>query len=210
MEGGKSMEKSMERIKELLSILNLKKSDWKDIVQKSEDIGEVPKELRHDFGKLAEMVCEFLKLEDNVSENELKTTINDNDLFEFIKKITRNNLFIFLSLKQLRLLQNERPEYVKNIFSFAFDSFILRYDPESCNSYKEFEFNDSDSFEKVLKTFDSLTQCCVGNLFTQKAAREFLMNNTSLNATICDFIAEKIDRNFLELKLNIIINKITL
>lgn len=119
----------------------------------------------------------------------------------------QGTLRMYLATAALRYMQKKNEEKAKMVLQYLFDNVILRFDPQFSEKYKSFGFEKEDEFEELAHMLDSITQYYTRRHFTNKVIKEDFMNETELNESICEYFAGLIERNYLSLQLNCLIDE---
>lgn len=203
----------MEMIRKKIDELNQLNSDWVNMIKKLEEENQnVPDEnielLMKTFMELLDLCKEEYKTDEGILKNGLNNSMNKDDA-QWLFDIVNSSLKIYRITVPLRELQNENKEKVKMVIQYIFDNVILRYDPQFIENFVVYELCDEDELTNIARIMDLLTKYYIMKHFTGRAIKEDFQNETELIGDICDYYVSLVERNYLTLQLNNLLDKIS-
>lgn len=110
--------------------------------------------------------------------------------------------------ESLRRLQ-VNDEIWKNMVDDIFINQILRYDPEFCERFEEYEVQDEEELAEIVRTLEVFVRICISNKYTKRIVTKACWELFRLKEANCAYLAEKIDLHWNELQMNYIIDKMS-
>lgn len=148
-------------------------------------------------------------IENNESEMKKVERIIDNDLlFNDIKVYVENLLNIYYAAESLRVLEVKDSRLAEKLVDSIFEQCIIRLNPAIIAQYKEFEIASEDAFRSLASVLASLGTFSVRNNLYIDEITNVIYRNTRLSKTMCQYISGKIDKNFEQLRLMLIMQKL--
>lgn len=200
------MKSSIEALNELTSRYS---DDWKQILDSYlKDDDEVPMETR-------KYIEEFLFAckEDMISAKQdnwkkLEGKIKNDLLYDNLQNRIKESLSAYYIAAPLRALDaqdvDKASKAVQEIFSHA----ILRFDIKIIDRYDECGFPSQDALIDFLNVLDSFCSYMVERNFCCSTIEEYANYNMRFSRKLCKQIAEIIDKNFQQFKINYIMDNL--
>lgn len=197
----------MDELKKKIEIINQIDENWIQNIQdengyiriQDEELGQAFQALFEETRKLYKENREGVRAE---IQNLLKV---DGEKF---LKIVENSLVFFFAVEGLRQQQSEDKESVKKYLQFVFENVYIRFDPDFGSQYEKYQFQDIKSFVKTTSVLDTLTEFYVRKHYTRQAIKNDLMYESALAEDICEYYAELLEKNYLALQMNLVIDHI--
>lgn len=115
--------------------------------------------------------------------------------------------YAFAPLRAMGAVDSTRAcEVIEQVFSRT----ILRYHPSILEDYKQYGFDNRKIFVDFLNAQDGLCSYAVDKNLHCDAIEEFVFMQTRLSRELCKKMTDMIDKNFNELRMNYIIEKLNL
>lgn len=201
------MKTSIECLKELIEQLG---DDWKHVLDdffKVEE-NELDDATSNDIIDFLN-VCKEEIIEDKTSSLQKVEKLIDNDLlYKNIQSYVDDMLRPYYASAPLRTLEVKNQELAIATVEEIFNRAILRFDPNIPKKYEEFGFENDNAFVEFLNILDSICTFVVGKNFCIEAIEDFCYAQTRLPKKLCKKIAELLDANLTQLKLNFIVEKL--
>lgn len=141
----------------------------------------------------------------NATMYEFKTQSN-NELKEIILMYVKNSLVVYDSFEVIRNLDNEKSII---IIDEIFKNCVLRRNLDFYDTFSEkFETISKDELKKLCGVFSSVIYDCVSKLLSEESIKKSLEINTKIDPILVEYVTKMINMNFMELKINYIINKL--
>lgn len=148
-------------------------------------------------------------IESNESEmKKVEEIINNDLLFHNIKIHVEDMLKIYYAAESLRILQVKDIRLAEKLVDSIFEQCIIRLNPAIIAQYKEFEIASEDVFRSLASVLASLSTFSVKNNLYIDEITNVIYRNTRLSKTMCRYISGKIDKNFEQLRLMLIMQKL--
>ena len=116
-------------------------------------------------------------------------------------------LQVFRDYQPLRKLAKEDRYKAQYCIDLIWSSYIIRF-----NSHLEFDGNvpmDEENFKKVAIRLDRFADRCVSKLYHRESIVIELKEESYLPQDLCEYISDKIDGAFEQIKLNYIIYRLS-
>ena len=129
-------------------------------------------------------------------------------LFDACKTI----LTLFFSVNKLRLSIESTSDdimRVKNAISAIFENSIIRYDPNLSDIYAQFGFSSDEEFDDCIHTISFTAGICITRNYSVSAMTHFISSNLGFCDMISSYFAEKIEMNRHELRMQVLIDKLS-
>lgn len=205
MERGKKVKSSIETLNELTSRYN---DVWKQILDSYIKDDEVPEEARRYIEDFI-LACR----EDMISDRQdnwkkLEERINNDLLYDNLRKHVRDSLSAYYSAAPLRALDTQDAEKASKVVQEIFDHAILRFDIKILDKYEKYGFPSKDSLTEFLNVLDSFCSYMAERNFCCSTIEEYAKHTMRFSSKLCKQIAKIIDTNFQQLKINYIIDNL--
>ena len=194
----------MEGLEQQIEKLNQLDEYWIRFVK--EKNGEENPELDREIRKFFRIAKEAYK-EDKDAVEDLLTRWYKEEAACLLDTI-RDMLSIYFALFELRKLQKDDTEQGRKIIDFVFYNGILRFDPWLPRQYSEYGFEKPDEIIRTSQALTALTRYYIEHRFTVEAIRRDLYMETDFEEEICSYLAKLIDKNYLQLQLNITLSAV--
>ena len=117
-------------------------------------------------------------------------------------------LKIYYALSEFRQIQENNLEKGERILDYIFENGILRFDPEFHKQYRQYGFETAEELIRTGQVLIALTRYYVEHRFTICAMQNDLQMETNLKQSICEYFANLIDKNYLQLQLSMVLASI--
>lgn len=193
----------MVDIQTLIKQLETLRSDWKEYLKKCENLDKLPQgELKEAIYRLIIILKEECKRnEGKVSPEFISQYIDDNDVAKILSQQVNTTLIYYHIFTPIRQLCNTDKDSVTELIENCFNHFILRFDPDmlkKCDATRQ----------EIMKALDTLTDYYIKRLYTKSAVVKDMEDETGLPWDICLVYAELYEKNFHELKTNVLMNEL--
>lgn len=199
------MKSSIEAFNELTSRYN---DDWKQILDGYLKGGEVSEEVE-------EYIEQFLFAckEDMISDKQenwkkLEGKIQNDLLYDNLRNHVRESLSAYYSTAPLRVLDAQDAGKASKVVQETFECAILRFDIRIIDRYEKYGFPCQEALIDFLNVLDGFCSYMVERNFSRSSIEGYAKFNMRLSTKLCKQIAEIIDNNFQQLKINYIIDKL--
>lgn len=200
------MKSSIEALNELTSRYN---DDWKQILDNYlKDDNEVSEDA-------AEYIEAFLFAckEDMISgkqENwkKLEDKIKNDLLFDNLRNHVKESLSAYYKAAPLRALDAQDAGKASKAVQEIFDRAILRFDIKIIDKYEKCGFPSQNALIDFLNVLDNFCSYMVERNFCCSTIEGYAKLNMRFSSKLCKQIAEIIDENFQQLKINYIIDNL--
>lgn len=122
------------------------------------------------------------------------------DILDYADK----SLGYYRQLAALRELDGKSKELAVSFLGRAFDNYVVRANPEFINTWKQFGMKDESEMLQVIRTISFLTEFYVSHSYAKSAVKKDFYGESGLSEGVCDAYAELVDRNYMEIKINLI------
>lgn len=203
------MKTSNDYLKILIEVLG---EEWKQKLNdylKDEDI-ELDNKSRNCIEDFL-MVC-MEEIKDNESSNlqKVEKKINNDLLYKNIRGYLDSLLLPFYAFAPLRTLEVKDYNRAAEVIGQIFQQTILRFNPNIFQDFDKYGFDNGDVFADFLNAQASICSFAVRKNMCYGAIEDFIYSQTRLSRKLCKYMTSLIDNNFDALKINYIIEKITL
>lgn len=171
--------------------------------------GDIPYEITEAFSNVCDYLREVLPMENKEDIEKVRSYFGKEEaVFQELLNYVKGKMKGYYRMAPIRELEKTSPDTVTNILGQILDNFVFRFDPRFCRTYyEELGFKELTDLYGVAITLDSLVSFVVKDNYTKEAIGAFLAEITYMSKTTCEYLAEKIDQNFEQLKLTIILNQ---
>lgn len=128
----------------------------------------------------------------------------DSEITTKISEVVKKTLVIYDSFAIVRKMELQEAD---KLLDEVFENCILRRDLDYIN--KKSEKNSGiklSELKQLINAFSSMIYDCISKLLSETSIKKSLEVNTDLNPILVNSVAQNINSNFFELKLNYIIN----
>lgn len=200
------MKSSIEALNELTSRYS---DDWKQILDSYlKDDDEVPMETR-------KYIEEFLFAckEDMISAKQdnwkkLEVKIKNDLLYDNLQNRIKESLSAYYIAAPLRALDAQDEDKASKAVQEIFNHAILRFDIKIVDRYDKCGFPSQDALIDFLNVLDSFCSYMVERNFCCSTIEEYAKYNMRFSSKLCKQIAEIIDKNFQQFKINYIMDNL--
>lgn len=128
----------------------------------------------------------------------------DSEIANKINDVVKKTLVIYDSFAIVRNMELQEAD---KLLDEIFENCILRCDLEYINK-KIQAYNEVDvlKLKQFISAFRSIIYDCVSKLLNETSIKKSLEVNTDLNSLLVNSVAQNINSNFFELKLNYLVN----
>lgn len=198
------MKTSIECLKELIELLG---DDWKQVLDeffKADEIDTETVGVSEIFDFLD--VCMEEIIADKTAPLQKVEKLIDNDLlYKNIRGYVDEMLQPYYASAPLRTLEVKEQEAALHAVEVIFARAILRFDPALPEKYSELGFENQKAFVDFLNVFDAVCTFAVSKNLCLEAMEDFCYTKTRLSRKLCKRVAELLDENLNQLKLNFIV-----
>lgn len=201
------MKTSMDNLKTLIENLG---EDWKtklDAYLKNEDV-ELDRKCKDCIEDFLQSCMEEIK-DNQVSRLQKVEKKIDNDLlYKNLKKYIDDALCIFYAFAPLRALGAVNSQEACEMMGQVFDCAVLRFHPNIMQEYEKYHFDNANSFADFLNAQDGLCSYMIEKNMHYDVMKSFVYMQTRLPKELCEKLVDMVDKNFNELRMNYIIEKL--
>lgn len=197
----------MDYLKEKFEIIKEIDPDWLNQIRNvlESDNEYENKKLIEAFNRLFEALRNACKQEKS-DIKKLCVQYMDKKGEKWLLERVNNSLEPYFAFGFLRAWQIENIERCKIFIEYVFENVIIRFDPKCAPKYCNKEKVSTSEFIKAAKILDSLVDYYIKCHFTSRAIVDDLIHETDLEKSICEYISQKIDENYLTLQLKVTID----
>lgn len=201
----------MMSIQNKIKEMNKKFPDWDCKIAaffENSDVqeGDLNEDMLDAFTDLLTSLIELVKTEEIAVEDAV-SLLDDYACKRYATKYIKLKLRNYNNYKPLRELAEADIYKAKCCVDLMWSSYVLRFNPHLV-------FDDSvplkeADFKNVAVQLDRFTDFCVDRSYSISAIIEELKEDADFGESLCEYIAEKIDKDFEKLKLNYIIHRLS-
>lgn len=200
----------MARIKELIDELNQQFAGWTDFLKDEFELSETSDhKIKSKILELIFSIKEFCIKERKEPEEIISEIISENEVASILKKQVYTSMIYYRMLYPIQKLSYQDADLARITVKDIFENYILRLDYEIFERYKYIDDNIENGSKNMLSALDRLTNYYVEHLLTEKDVRRDFREETGIADDICTYYAQLYEQNFKELKLNLILNKLS-
>lgn len=126
----------------------------------------------------------------------------------FLEKYIKIKLGTFYEYSPLRKIANEDIYKAKYCVDLMWSSYILRFNPHMVFD-DQIPMNEED-FKGVASQLDRFTDRCISRQLHRSSVIIELKEDSNLPQTLCEYIADKIEMDYNQIKLNYIIYRLSI
>ncbi|MDE5939274.1 MAG: hypothetical protein K2H37_09360 [Lachnospiraceae bacterium] len=201
------MKTSMDNLKTLIENLG---EDWKtklDAYLKNESV-ELDHKCKDCIEDLLQSCMEEIK-DNQVSHLQKVEKKIDNDLlYKNLKKYIDDALWVFYAFAPLRALGAVNSQEACEIMEQVFNCAVLRFHPNIMQEYEKYHFDNGNSFADFLNAQDGICSYMIEKNMHYDEMKSFVYMQTRLPKELCKKLVDMVDKNFNELRMNYIIEKL--
>lgn len=205
------MKSSLEYLEKIIELHGDKWREKLDIYLKQEEDDEKDDKKDDNESYIEDFLDAYKEVVIENNESEMKKVeeiINNDLLFHNIKMHVEDMLRVYYAAESLRILQVKDIKLAEKLVDSVFEQCIIRLNPAIIEQYNKFEIASEDAFRSLVSVLASLSSFSVkNNLYIDEIAK-VIYRNTRLSKTMCQYISKKIDENFEELRLMLIMQKL--
>lgn len=159
-------------------------------------------------------VCSYLKAvllhEDQEGMEKIRVYFGKEEtIFEELLEYVKGKMQAYYQMAPIRKMEITAPDKVQGTLGKILDNFVFRYYPKFfIKHYDELGFEDVTDMLDVAFTLENLTTYVVKANYTKEAMQEALASLTYLTEQTCAYLAGRIDQNFEQMKLTIIMKQL--
>lgn len=199
----------MRTINDIIKSLNSEYEDWQEKLKRDGDFFDNINEKYSD--QIYELIIALKRLCKEKDRDDLDVFLEvfeDKDIAEKLQKYVEKTLIYYKAFKPLRRRCVKEKEKVEEMITDIFDNFVLRFDSDILNRYEMLNENGDNQIDEVLQSMDNLTDYYVKHLMVKKNVVKDFMDETGLPEEVCELYAELYEKNYYELKLNLLMQGI--
>lgn len=195
----------MERIKAIIKEIKQTDPNWAEYREVSDIKGNDTLRL---LNQLVEAIRPLLKQNRKKELEELPGIVGSDVLSKDIIEFSQYTLRHYYAWSLVRELEDTKKELVPILFQNIMDRAILRVDFDFFETFETYEAKDQDQFMDMLNSFDTLVTYYVQKHFIRKAIIRDIMEETEISDENAEVFADLIEKNYRELQINIILDKL--
>lgn len=139
---------------------------------------------------------------------EVEKLIGSDVLNSEIENYIDGMLDMYYASEALRELEKKDPARIRTAVDYIFERVILRFESGYERSYDKYEFKTEEEFTESAGVLDSLAVYLVTGNLHKTTMIEVIYDNTRLTKENCQYIADKINENFVLLQRKLIVGKL--
>ena len=139
---------------------------------------------------------------------EVEKLIGSDVLNSEIENYIDGMLDMYYASEALRELEKKDPARIRTAVDYIFERVILRFESGYERSYDKYEFKTEEEFTESAGVLDSLAVYLVTGNLHKTTMTEVIYDNTRLTKENCQYIADKINENFVLLQRKLIVGKL--
>lgn len=112
-------------------------------------------------------------------------------------------------LRPIQKLSYQNEDLAKAMIKDIFENYILRLDYEIYERYKYLDESYENGTKRIFSALDRLTDYYTEHLLVQKEVQNDLKEETGIAEEVCAYYAQLYEDNFKELKMNLLLNKLS-
>lgn len=125
-----------------------------------------------------------------------------------IENYVDDMLNLYYASEPLRELERENPARIRTAVDYIFERVVLRFESGYEKSYDKYEFKTEEAFTECANVLDSLTTFVVSRNLHKATMTEVIYDNIRLTKENCQYIADKINENFVLLQRKLIVGRL--
>lgn len=135
-----------------------------------------------------------------------ETLFNDSELVEKLNNFLAENTEDYINCNLVRELYKKEPILTKDLLSDIFNNIILRTKSVQEEKLQYFGITSLENYKDVAISMRNVVNFCVQKRFVKEESEEFINYILGLDKELCEHLATLIEDNFLDLKLNFIMD----
>lgn len=199
------MKEIYNAMEQFIDLAGVRWKEWILELLVNEDAENNIEDLTERFEDLLEAIQECLLNDDIQGLQSIREKFGKEEaLYNHLIKHAKRTMVSYNDSAILRSMQDEDKLW-KKMVDDIFNNQILRYDPEFCKTFEEYDLDDEEELLEIARTLEVLARICISRKYTKKAIARSCWELFRLNEQNCMYIAEKIDSHWRELQMNRII-----
>ena len=205
----KEVETAIGKIAAALEDLTQRYPDWERFLDRyaetpDEGFSEGMEPAGKAFRKFFSEACAEIK-HGNVTEAEFLKLFPQRS-HSAVQELTEPYLRVFHAFAPLRTVYEESPSKAENLIDQIWQQYVIRFNPRrKIERPSGMTDDDMSNLESVLNAF---AEYCVVRMLHHDAIIYRIKSETSLPDGLCAYIARKIDKDHLDLRLNYIVSQL--
>lgn len=161
-----------------------------------------------------ELYLSFLgACEEDVIENKadilkkIEKMVNNDLLYGDLMGRIKNSLEAYYDMEPLRVLEVKDYQMALRLVDHVFEKAIVRFDPDVDEAYGEFGLDSNSTYIEIISVFVSLCEFIICKNLHRNAMVDVIYRNIRLSKKMCNYIADKIDNYFDQIRMKLILEK---
>lgn len=201
----------MKKLKKLIDEFGSKYPHWDEVVAEFLDSDDdEPKsqdqEIMDEFSEMLEEIVDVVKSE-NLTVKDMSVVFADLACGEFIQTYISIKMKSYFSYAPLRQLAEEDIFKAQFCIDLIWSSYIIRFNPHMIFDEK-IPMNEED-FKTVSVQLDRFVNRCISRQLHRSAVIIDLKDESHLSQEICEYIADKFEKEYNQIRLNYIIYRLS-
>lgn len=138
----------------------------------------------------------------------IEQTISNDLLFNELKQWADTSLGAYYATEALRILEIEDYDLAVRLIDCIFEEAVVRFNPDIDEKYEEFGLKSEDAILDIISVLLSLCEFTVKRSLYTDAIYETIYRNTRLSKKMCRYITNKINKNYEEIRMKLILEKL--
>ena len=197
-------------IEALEVVIENSEGDWRQILDNflKDDFEEFSEEIKVAIEEFFDAYKEDIISNNTHELNLIEKKIDNSLLYNNIHNYVRGQLRTYYLVAPLRSLAVQDANKASKAINDMFEQSVLRFNPQIIEKYEDYGFSNEDAMADVLNVFVSFCLFVAEENFYYTAIEDMVYKNFRLPKKICKLIAEIIDNNFQQIKINYIIERL--
>lgn len=172
--------------------------------------GDLPYEISEAFSDVCDFLKEVLPMENAEEVEKVRSYFGREEaVFQELLNYVKGKMTGYYYMAPIREMEKLSPDQVQNVLGEILDNFVFRFNPRFCGThYKELGFQEFSDMLDVAITLNKLTVTAVKGNYTKEAIQDAFAEITYMRKETCAYLADRIDQNFGQLKLTVILNQL--
>lgn len=196
---------SIQKIQEQLDWMHINFPDWDSkilSITSNENKAVNEKKMMDGFTKLMNLTAETAKA-DKLTKEETVALFEGLTCKNMIEDLLESHLGLWWASRPLCELEKKNPYEAERLLDIIWSQYVVRFDSRNTDM-STYPITENE-FDALCIEIDNFADECVKRQLTSAAIRARLQKRTDMSTELIQYLTDKMDRDWTELKLNYII-----
>lgn len=201
------MDEMLGKLRQYLRSLEQCEIDWERLKKEGYNINSTDEHGELWFSAVRILRTFLKKMTPDACRKELKREISDYAWLDDVITYANDTLEYYRSLAGLRKIDERSSEIACNFLTLAFENYVVRVNKDFLKTNRQFETEEKDML-KILKMLDRLADFYVSNCYSCNIIKKDFQSESNLSDAACERFTDLVEKNYMEIKMNLIYNRL--